>query len=140
MIDLDDLMRGNLVVDRQSKQTCVVSQVGEFVRLDGKLSYRFKNELNPVVVTEKVLLGFGFRRCELICKSGNRHTIAYTRPGTKYFITWDCDGPGIDTKKFCICMDTVIDNKPHTIKKPVESKVHLLQNYWKMFTEQKLKA
>jgi len=138
MIDFDDLMRGNLVVDKASKKTCVVTHVGEFVRLDGGLSYRFKNELDPVVVTEKVLLGFGFRRVELICKSGNRFTVAYTRHGTKYFITWDCEGPGIDTKRFCICVDTVVGGNPHTIKMPVDSKVHLLQNYWRMFTEQKL--
>ena len=33
--------------------------IPKFVRLDGCLSYRFKNELDPVIVTEKVLLGFG---------------------------------------------------------------------------------
>lgn len=138
MIDLDDLMLKNLVIDRQSGKTCIVTHVSEFVRLNGCLSYRFKNELNPVIVTEKVLLGFGFRRVELICKSGNRFKVAYTRPGTKYFITWECEGPGIDTKRFCICMDTVLDGKPHTVKKPVKSEVHLLQNGWKFFTEQKL--
>lgn len=138
MIDLGDLMLKNLVIDRRSKKVCEVTQVGEFVRLDGIISYWFKKDLDPVVVTEKILLGFGFRRVELICKSGNRFTVAYTRPGTKYFITWECEGPGIDTKRFCICMDTVLDGKPHTVKKPVKSEVHLLQNGWKFFTEQKL--
>lgn len=57
MIDFDDLMRGNLVVDRTSKKTCVVTQVGEFVRLDGCLSYRFKNELDPDINREEFCKG-----------------------------------------------------------------------------------
>lgn len=138
MIDLDDLMRGNLVVDRTSKKTCVVTHVGEFVRLDGCLSYRFKNELDPVVVTEKVLLGFGFRRVEYPLKNGKGFFITYTRPMTEYFICWDREGSEINTKKLCISIGVNLGLESFTIKRPIKSQVHLLQNYWRMFTEQKL--
>jgi len=138
MIDLDDLMRGNLVVDKASKKTCVVTHVGEFVRLDGCLSYRFKNELDPVVVTEKVLLGFGFRRVEYPLKNGKGFFITYTRPMTEYFICWDREGSEINTKKLCISIGVNLGLESFTIKRPIKSQVHLLQNYWRMFTEQKL--
>lgn len=138
MIDLDDLMRGNLVVDKASKKTCVVTHVGEFVRLDGCLSYRFKNELDPVVVTEKVLLDFGFRRVEYPLKNGKGFFITYTRPMTEYFICWDREGSEINTKKLCISIGVNLGLESFTIKRPIKSQVHLLQNYWRMFTEQKL--
>ena len=52
MIDLGDLMLKNLVIDRRSKKVCEVTQVGEFVRLDGIISYWFKKDLDPAIVTE----------------------------------------------------------------------------------------